>query len=172
MKRFTVLSGNDFARTLIQKLTPTVDAVRNLNTVFGARPYQVRLIHTRWTGGERNVGAEEVILEMMILPTPKVAPLDALRASIQVVGEIEEGSVRVMEISPRYTEDQLQGLVSFGNPIDADINFYWEISFATANGPGPRRRFIGNVPSYNPTRAQWTIDLERAIGDRTRDGDP
>ncbi len=172
MARFTVLSGNDLRRTLVQRLTPVVDSLRNLNTVFGARPYQVRLIFTQWTGGERGVGFEEVILEQMILPTPKVL-LAGLKSEINPVGAEEEGAIRVTEISPRYTEDALVGSTPAGMSVDADTQFYWEVFYPRADGPGVRRRFtVGGTPSYNATKAQWGITLEKAIGDRSRDGEP
>ncbi len=169
---FTQLNG-DISQTVIASLTPCVDKIRDLYTQLGARPYHVNLVHTQWSGGERGVGVEEVIDECPILPTPRVADLSAVNKQLLSVGLEEAGDIRVSEISPRFTEDQLMGISEDGTPVPGDQNFYWEIFFPRADGPGVRRRFTPKaVPNYNPTRFQWWIDLVKAYEDRTRQGDP
>jgi hypothetical protein len=172
-KKFTRLSPEQYRTTLVQKLTCVADNLRDLNTKFGARPYVVALVRTRWAGGERGVGAEEVLSVEPIEPTPLVAPLSRLSRGTQVVGVEEAGELRVSEISPRYTEDYLTGLGEDGSPVPLDQNFYWEITFPKANRADVRRRFrLASVPSYEPTKFQWTVDLEKVDEDRARNGDP
>jgi len=172
---FTVLEGRAIDRTLIASLTGCVDSIRDLYTCFGARPYQVSLVWTRWSGGDRGVGAEEIVGFHRILPTPKVTDLSNLKKELTQVGMDEAGDLRVSEISPRYNEDLLQGsdlVVETGAPIPKDVQFYWEITFPRANMPGIRRRFIpSRAPDLQPTKFQWRIDLLRASEDRTRIGE-
>src|SRR6266704_2908723 len=96
---FTDLTGDGISRTLVRKLVPTVDKLRDLNTKFGVRPYVVHVIRTRWTGGERGIGQEVVVQDVALLPTPKVTDLTGLTLQIQQIGAIEAGSVRVSEMS-------------------------------------------------------------------------
>jgi len=169
---FTVLSGAQYQRSLVFSLTPCVDSLRDLYTCLGARAYQVSLIWTRWSGGERGVGVEELVRRELVLPTPKVAELSSLRRDLQSIGVDEVGSLRVSEISPRYNEDKLIGLSDDGDPIPEDQNFYWEIEFVRPPpGLGVRRRFTPkSTPSYDPLRFQWSIDLLRASEERLRSG--
>lgn len=169
---FTTLEGPAIGRTLIASLTGCVDQIRDLNTCLGARPYQVSLIWTRWSGGERGAGIEEIIRREPILPTPKLDDMAKVRRELQMIGMEELGFIRISEISPRYTEDFLMGLSDDGRPIPEDQNFFWEVHFPRADGPGPRRRFFPKaVPSYMATKFQWHIDLLKASEDRTRDGE-
>ena len=172
---FTVLEGDALDTTLISSLTGCVDSIRDLYTCMGARPYQVNLIWTRWSGGSRGVGAEDIVAVHRVLPTPKVDELTRIRRDLTRVGLAEAGTLRVSEISPRFTEDTLVGndlVVEPGGEFPKDVQFYWEIFFPRSNVSGLRRRFTPrSAPSLNPTAFQWKIDLLRASEDRTRAGD-
>ena len=169
---FTQLSGAIVNQTLIRTLTNCVDSVRDIYTCLGARAYEVVLVRTRWSGGKRGHGTEEVIDEAVVLPTPFVSDFKAVRTQQQPVGSEEEGTVTVSEISPRFTADALQGIGDDGSPIPKDENFYWEIRGIRADGMAQRKRFLPNsVPNYSPTKFQWTIELVKAYEDRTRRGD-
>ena len=173
--KFHVLQGLEIGRTIISALNPVADILRDLKTEpFGARPYQVHQVWTRWSGGTRGEGVEEVIAERLILPTPKVADLKGLSATQQMIGQLENGALEVSEISPRYTEEELRGLETGFEEIPGDQSFYWEIMFPRADGaPVPRRAFSTNsAPSYDATNFQWTIRLVRARRDREFDGTP
>jgi hypothetical protein len=164
--------GLGISGSLIASLTPCVDAIRDINTQIGARPYQVMLVWTRWSGGDRGVGVEEAIREELILPTPKLADMASLSRDLSSVGVDEVGSVRISEISARYTEDYLVGRCDDGSAIAEDQNFYWEIRFPRADGCGMRRRFVPkSAPSLEATKFQWTISLLKASEDRMRSGD-
>lgn len=173
-RRFSVLEGQALTKTVIARLNPVADILRDLKTKpFGARPYQVKLIWTRWSGGERGVGVEEVAAEQMILPTPEIENLNAIALTLQSNGTDEIGVVTVSEISPRYTEDWLLGRLGDGTPVPDDQNFYWEIFFPRPTEPGPRRRFIPvSAPSLQATSFEWTIRLIHVAEDRTRAGTP
>lgn len=161
-------------RTVVARLNHVADILRDLKTKpFGTRPYQVKLIWTSWSGGERGAGVEEVVAEMFVLPTPQIENLNTLQLVQQPIGSDEEGVVTVSEISPRYTEDWLMGRLGDGTPIAEDRNFYWEIFFPRPAEAGVRRRFVPvSAPSLQPTDFEWTIRLVKASEDRTRSGTP
>lgn len=167
---FTDLSGMQIDQTLVRSLVPCVDAIRDIYTCFGARAYEVVLVHTKWTGGERGVGQEEVVSEEKILPTPKVSSLAELDTVLEAIGEQEMGSLRISEISGRFTEAFLTGRRD-GRPIPDDENFYWEVRFLGVDGSVTRRRFSpDSAPNYEPLKFQWVIVLTRTVQDRTDDG--
>lgn len=158
--------------SLVSSLIPCVDSIRDLYTQFGARPYQVMLVWTRWSGGERGVGVEEVVREELLLPTPKLGDMAALSRDLSPVGVDEVGSVRIAEISARFTEDYLVGRCDDGGAIPEDQNFYWEVRFPRADGFGPRRRFVPkSAPMLDSTKFQWSISLLKVSEDRMRSGD-
>lgn len=168
-EKFTQLSGFEIDRTLISDLTHVADCIRDLATQLGARPYRVSMIWTRWSGGERGIGAEDTVRVEELLPTPKCAPLTGVKLELTQIGLIEAGTIRVTQISARYTEDFLMGKDGIGEEIPNDCNFYWEIFFMRSDSPGPRRRFIPvNVVNYDPLSFDWQVDLIRASEDRTR----
>lgn len=165
---------DDVVGGLTDALIPVVDAARDLYAQLGSRAYHVLLVRTRWTGGERGVGVEQVVAEAQVLPIPLVADMTALVARLQAVGVEEVGDVRLTEVSGRYTENDLSGLGPSGEPIPDDEQFYWELHDAEATAAeSPRRRFVlARAPSYDATRFEWTVVLRRVAGDRTRAGDP
>ncbi len=170
---FTVPQGASIGSSLLASLIPCVDSIRDIATQLGARPYQVMLVWTQWSGGERGVGIEDVLREELILPTPKIADLTSVSRDLQPVGMDETGSIRVTEISARYTEDYLFGKCGDGSSIPEDQNFYWEVRFPREDGCGPRRRFFPkSAPSLDATNFQWKISLLKISEDRTRAGDP
>lgn len=172
--RFTSLETFDIRHTLVRSLVPCVDSIRDLYTCLGARVYEVSLVRTRWSGGERGVGVEEVISDEPILPTPKVGDLSGLTYQTYSLGSEEAGTLQVSEVSARYGEDYLMGRYPEGIETPLDENFYWEIRIPVApNESGERRRFFPTaVANLTPLRFQWTVTLVRAYQDRSRSGDP
>lgn len=173
---FTLVQDATAEGTLIDSLTKTVDNLRDIYTQFGARQYQVLLVWTRWSGGERGLGGEDIVRELPLLPTPMISSLDAVRRDLIQVGIEEAGQVKVTQLSPRLNEDLLVGkavAVPLGTDLPEDMNFYWEIFFPRVSAHGVRRRFIPkSAPNKNPTKFEWTIELLRASGDRGRDARP
>ena len=153
-------------------LVPVVDAVRDIATQLGARPYEVALVHTRWSGGVRNDGTESVASREVIVPTPLVRDHNNLTNTLQSNGLDELGLVRVSEISLAYTEDCLLGRDANGLIAD-DLSFYYEVTVFLPDGAAIHRRFMPrSVPHKDSENLQWTIDLLRTTDDRTRAGDP
>lgn len=169
---FTVLEGPAIANRLVPALTGVADTIRNIATCLGARPYQVALIWTQWSEGERFGGTEQVLKREFLLPTPFVEDINPVRQDLQPIGIVEDGVVRVTQISPRYTEDYLMGRDAEGRPIPSDISFFWEIAIPRPNNSGVRRRFTPkSAPALFATDFEWRIDLLRAQQDRARNGD-
>lgn len=151
-----------------------VDAARDVVSRLGLRAYTVHLVRTKWSGGARGLGLEGVVWERPILPTPAVQDVGALRQEVVMIGTAEAGSVRVSEVSPRYTEADLSGLEPDGSPVPEDESVYWEVRMALGDPLREvRRRFVlAGVPSYDPTNFEWVLQLTRARDDRTPVGEP
>lgn len=138
-------------------------------------------------------GRPYVIAELELLPTPRVGPLGGVRQSLEVVGLTEVGGVMLDQISPSYTEDILMGLLpelldpQHPGQLRAGVQFFYEIqenrpayhqnpmtAGAATRVPrrGPRRKFVlGGTPYRQADAFQWSLDLERADGERGRDGE-
>ena len=163
----------DTSGSLVAKLIPVVDKIRQLNTILGIRPYRVFLMHTKWTGGARGSGTETVTSEEEILPTPEVdieemEPAN-LNREFSPYGIREEGGVVLTEISLNYSEHVLLGRSNSGTIIPKDESFYWEIredGSSTPSAPRKRRFHAASIPSKNPDNVCWSIRLLRAQPDR------
>lgn len=175
-QQFTQLNGLGLSNTLARKLISTVDTLRDLSTRFGFRPYEVRVIRTKWTGGERGLGQELVVSDQPILPTPLISSLDGVRRVVNLVGLDELGNVSLSQVSGRYAEGFLTGTDAEGYPLDPDVDFFFEVVFPTpgsASDHAPRRRFFPvSAPSYDASRFEWTVNLQRSHVDRRADGRP
>lgn len=170
---FTVPTAECFAGSLSRALIPVADAIRDIAVQLGERPYVVRWIFTRFAGGARGIGEENVVSEEIILPVPMVLDLQTLTPVVSPVGSDERGGVLLTEISGCYTEEKLRGLdEDNGAAVPADQAFYYEIEFLRADGvKSERRRFnLGGMPAYSSEDAMWQVRLERARPDRLRSG--
>jgi hypothetical protein len=171
MEDFTTIA--DAQGGLVEALGGCVDALRDIKTQLGARQDEVRLIWTKWAGGERGRGEEYVYKEEVLLPNPTVSTVAKIDRSVESVGAAEMGMIEVMEISPRYSEGFLLGLIDDRDPGE-DVNFYWEITALPNEGTARirRRYFPASPPEHDETGFQWVIKLARAHGDRTPRGLP
>jgi len=171
-RRFTDLSGLDLSRTLARRLVPVADMLRDLRTKFGMRPYEVHVIRSAWTGGERGVGVEQVTSDVVILPTPRIVDLTSLTEIVQPVGLDEVGQVTLDEVSGRFTEDQLLGRHDDGSPLRPDETVFYEVLFPLPDGRAgnvERRRFYPtSAPHYAAGKFEWVVRLERQRPDAGR----
>lgn len=174
--RFTQLNGMDLSRTIARQMIATVDSLRDLATQLGFRPYEVHMVRTKWSGGERGVGQEFVISDEAILPTPLLLGLDGVSTIVHPVGLDEIGGCQVTQISGRYAEGYFTGRDEDGNEVDPDVQYYFEIMFPTpgsVSDGAPRRRFYASSsPTYDAIKFQWRINLQRSHSDRRNDGRP
>lgn len=144
---------------------------------------------------DQTIGAGRpfLIAEIELLPTPRVGPLGGVRQNLDVVGLTEAGAVMLDQISPSFGEDVLMGLhpdlldPEHPGQLRPGIQFFYEVQEnrpARHQNPGtagsetviprrgPRRKFVlGGVPYRQADAFQWVVDLERADGERGRDGE-
>jgi hypothetical protein len=163
----------DIKNTLTAKLTRTVDKIRDLHTVFGRRPYVVRIIRSKWSGPKRGRGTEIFVSESCLSPTPLVSDLSSLQEVLTPIGFNEMGAVQVSEISGRYSEEFLLGVDSDGNQLNPNESFFWEIEYPRRDGkPSQKRRFhVQSTPTYSAARFQWSVSLNAVDQDRARNGE-
>ena len=168
--------------TLTEELGAVADDMRQLNTDFGIRPYRMFSVVYQWTGGEVGRGEPQLIFEEEFLPTPKLTLVGLvdrgyIRASVEEVaeagGSVERGTISVIEISPRYTEDQINWLFRQGGDLDPGQIAFIEIAMDQRDGLAPRRRFtVSSVPQRNADKFYWSVELIRQELDRDRFGNP
>lgn len=139
------------------------------------------------------VGRPELLLEVEILPTPKVSGMGGVSKDQDSTGLTERGGLTVTEISARFTEDELMGLITpyrredRPDALKPGIEFWWEVQENRPAGyinPGytgceepqerrqPRRRFhVSSTPNHDASKFQWEVGLARADGERGREGE-
>lgn len=193
--RLRPLSPDRAKRTLVTRLAPVADGIRQLATNLGARPVRVFLVWTTAGGSERGAGEEETLAEVEILPTPFVSDLSALALSPYAAGKYPTGTVRVSEISmARFTGDVLRGerlpigggdrrtplrlapLGEFRSPVSGElvpaerVSFFYElVEDGRGDDPPARRRFrLFGEPQPNAESVEWILFLERSHEDRSR----
>lgn len=172
--KFTDPTSLQYSKTLARRFVPLADKLRDLMTKFGLRPYKVRIMRVKWSGGQRGVGAPTIVSEIHILPTPLISDLTSLQEIVHPTGLCEHGSIQLSEVSGTFTDDDLMGRDKDGAPPGADDEVFYEIEFPRPDGlASTRRRFyMTSPPHYHAGRLQWIIRLEKSHEDRDRDGDP
>jgi len=145
-----------------------VDSVRQIYTDLGQRPYRLFSVVVRWTGGEDGRGEEELVQETELLPTPHV-DVKPLSTQIQSAGEDDHGYVKISQISPRYTEQDLKALFPTALPRG---NFaFLELRMDQRDGNQVRRRLtVADVPYRNAEAFQWEVKAYVQESQRTADG--
>lgn len=141
----------------------------------GLRPYTVTIVRARSAGAaRRGDGPPEILNEWPILPTPKMGDLTGLQEYVDADQLRELGTIMLTEISLSYTEDMLLGRGPDGTPVPSSEVVFYEVRFLDGSGRvTQRRRFVpASAPNADMTRAQWTLSLARAYGDRDRFGGP
>lgn len=150
------------------------DKLRQLHTKFGARSRRLFLVWVKWTGDERGEGTEQVVRELEVLPTPKVSELTAISRNPFSAGMLPVGSLRIDEISASFSEETLRGrMVPGQGPVPEPYDFFFETREDGRGGEGEplrqRYRLLAG-PARKETNISWSIVLERASGERKRDG--
>jgi hypothetical protein len=168
--------------SLAEELGGLADDLRQLNTDLGMRPYRMFSVVYEWSGKEIGRGEPRIIFEQEFLPTPKLTLVGLvdrgyIRASVAEVaqsgGSVERGVISVIEISPRYTEDQINWLFRQGGDLDPGQIAFIEIAMDRRDGAATRRRFtVNSVPQRDATKFYWSVELVRQELDRTRAGQP
>jgi hypothetical protein len=155
---------------LIANLSKVADNIRGIAGNMGLRPYEVRIITLRWTGGYRGEGVPEVVDELLLDPVPLVETINNIDQRLEAFGLDDMGEIQISEISLRYNEDLLLGRDSQGRDPAEDTEVFYEISLRTSVQADPvLRRFTPtSTPTYDPDNLQYTLRLASARGERHR----
>lgn len=159
-------------RSLAEEMGAVVDDARQLLTDFGLRPYRVFSVLYQWSGGEVGRGRITLVREAEFLPTPLV-DLRPVRTTPRNAGKVEEGVVHLREVSSRYTEEQISGLL-FQEGLQPGQEGFVEVLHDGRDGPAPkRRRFqVTGAPWHDAERFEWVTRMVRARPDRKRSKKP
>jgi hypothetical protein len=129
----------------------------------------------RWTGGEIGRGRPEVVSESEFLPTPEVSSMTSVRRTLLSGGNVERGGLTMTQVSPRYTEEQLNYLC-YGVDECRGPSFqtFVEVSVDRRDGDRTkRRRFtIAAAPYRDVDAMSWRVDMVRQDVERTPSGVP
>lgn len=139
------------------------------------------------------VGRPVLVQEVEILPTPLISPLTGVAKDMDATGLTERGGITLSQVSARFTEDELMGLVTpFRDPARPDAflpgyEFWYEVQSDRPAGyitsgyvdcelpqeqRQPRRRFhVSGTPHHDAPGFEWTLSLTRADGERGRNGE-
>lgn len=155
--------------SLVEDLADVADDIRQLATDFGARPYRVFSIVVSWSGGEVGKGDQRIESETEVLPTPNVN-ISNIRYNVTTGGWTDDGYVKMYEVSPRYTHDEIKAL--FYRDLENAEQSFVEIHMDPRHGCNPiRHRFVvSGLPFYDATGFQWVVTLKVQQEERNRDG--
>lgn len=154
-----------------ERTNALVDHARQLVVDLGLRPYRVHSVRVRWTGGQIGRGEPKVIEEREFLPTPELRE-PSVRSEERSGGLVERGTLQLIRISPRYTEDEVRGLCQCGSLPKGEQGWI-EVRVDARDGKTERRRFVvSGMPFRKADAFEWRANLVRQDEDRDRDGRP
>ena len=93
--------------TVIERLARVADRMRAVRDRLGLTPWRTFVVAYQWTGGARGRGKPGLTKEIELTPRPALTSAAGLKVSPTSGGLVADGVVRLTEISPRYTEDDL-----------------------------------------------------------------
>jgi hypothetical protein len=154
----------------VEELAAVADDLRQLNTDFGLRPYRVFSVVVAWSGGVIGRGLAAVVSETELLPTPLV-DLRPVRGTMRTGGQVEEGMATLKEVSPRYTEEDIETLFH-QQPLPKGHEGFLEVRMDRRDGVRvKRRRFtVRGVPYRDAAEFDWEVRIMRQRRDRKPDG--
>jgi hypothetical protein len=155
--------------SLVEQMAREVDSLRQLYVDLGLRYYQVFSVVVRWSGGERRRGSPVVVGETPFLPVPKITGIENVARDLRAGGSVRRGDIRMTQISPRYTADDIDLL--FPRALRSDEEAYIEVRGDARDGRTERTRYaVSGTPERGPWG--WSVRLTKADEDRTREGRP
>lgn len=157
------------AGSLVESLGAVADDLRSIASDLGARPYRLFSVIQEWSGGAVGRGYASIVSRREILPRPKIN-VNPARSEFTAGGRQTRGHVRVTEISPRLTADDIFGI--FGTqPLTGGRESYLELAMDSRDGRSQRYRLTpADIPHRDAENFQWTVDLYYASNNPTRDG--
>jgi hypothetical protein len=129
----------------------------------------VFLVTVEWDGEKPGRGKQSVISEEELLPTPNV-DLSSISYLITAAGRTDQGTVRMYEVSPRYTEDELHRMI--GSELEDNQQTFIEVRLDAREGSEPIRHRLtfSGVPYYDAEGVQWILTLKIQYENRTKSG--
>lgn len=170
------LRPDEVRSSLMSGLQPSIDAIRQIPTDLGLRPYRVFLIHVEWTGVRVGDGQPIELSRREILPTPRIRDMASTSEVLSSFGRVEEGGIVVDRITAKFSEDDLLGktpdLLDPAVPRSGARNgqFFWEVQ---ENRPGfpatlPRSYVPASAPTLMRGGLQWRVVLNKLMVNRSR----
>lgn len=155
------------SRTLVEELGEVADDLRQIGVEMGLHPYTVHVVRIRWSGSEQGRGKPTTVLDRPLQPTPTISSINVLDRLQDSAGVVERGDIRMTGVSPRYTEDELDGY--FGKEDDEEA--FYEVRIDKRDGTTKRRRFVlSNAPERRPGNFDWSLTLTSQDDARERSG--
>ena len=170
------LRSDEVKASLMSRLVPNIDKIRQIATSLGLRPYRVFLVHMLWSGDRIGDGQPQEISRREILPTPRIRDMSATTEVLSSFGRVEEGGIVVDRISAKFSEDDLMGVTP--DLLDPALlrtgkrngDFFWEVQESRPGFPNPMPRRY--APSGTPTLMRgglhWRIPLAKQMVNRSR----
>jgi hypothetical protein len=156
------------------QLQPIIDMARHTVHELGLRPYVVQLVWQQ----RRKLTREWTAVRTLQLVPVRVPALDSLAIVLGQVGQYQDGTIGIDEVSPAQVgELDLLGYLD-GKPWASDDandrEFFFEM-YMMRRCPGdpepPRYRFtIASPPFFEATRFEWSISLKPQIMERDGQG--
>ncbi len=154
-------------RSLVESLGSVADSIRQLYTDFGLRPYTIHVVRQRWAGGQVGRGQAEVVFDQPMLPTPNVVGVAAISRESKNAGRVDRGDIRLTQVSPRYTEDQITRY--FSTELREDEEGFIEIRIDNRDGTTERKRYVvAGTPDRRADRFEWIVTLRKQDRNRAR----
>jgi hypothetical protein len=170
------LRPDEVKASLMSRLVPSIDKIRQVASDLGLRPYRVFMVHVLWTGDRPGDGQPVEISRREILPTPRIRDMSATTEVLSSFGRVEEGGIVVDRISAKLSEDDLLGVTP--DLLDPAIartgkrngEFFWEVQ---ENRPGfprtiPRRYVPSGTPTLMRGGLHWRLPLAKQMVNRSR----
>lgn len=160
----------DYMCSLGVQLQPIIDSARHLVHELGLRPYVVQLV---WQERRKLTREWTAVRTVQLVPV-RVPDLDTLSIVLGQVGQYQDGTINVSEISPAQVgELDLIGYFD-GQPWASDDandrEFFYELYMMRRcpDDPSPPRyRFTLASPAFfDALNFQWSISLKPQIMER------
>lgn len=154
---------------LVEDLGAVADDIRQIASDLGARPYRLFSVIQQWSGGQVGRGEASIVQRRELIPRPRVN-VNPARTEFTEGGRQTRGYVRVSELSPRLTQDDIFGIFAV-QPLTEGLEAYVEMAMDSRDGRSERYRLTAaDVPYRDAENFQWTVDLYFASNSPTRDG--
>lgn len=147
------------AASLIERQTARVDRLRAKLARKGAIAHRVFVRLYRYAGGERFHGRREMVEELELTPPPEVQGVGGQRYSVTTGGSKADGTIRMVGISPRYTEADLDLLVA-ERADDEEVEIHLVPDGREGSDPMVKRYRPANKPERGTLTFEWRISLE------------